>query len=73
MKKIFFALTFFVTSFINAQDLLWDDSINGDFTIDSVDLGLNGEINTVAVSGKAGNWTVYMTYYFTNKLDTEGQ
>ena len=73
MKKIIFVLTFFVTSFINAQDLLWDDSINGDFKIDSVDLGLNGEINTVAVSGKAGNWTVYMTYYFTNKLDTEGQ
>lgn len=73
MNKTFSIILFFITASLSAQDLNWKDSAEGNFTINSVNVGLNGNINTVNVSGKAGNWTVYMTYYFTNKLQTEGQ
>jgi hypothetical protein len=72
MKKLFYLL-FLVSSLGFSQDIEWENSVDGNFIIDSVKLGPNGDINTVSVSGKAGNWTVYMTYYFTNKLQTEGQ
>ena len=73
MKKILFIALIFTFSNVFSQEITWENSIDGDFTIDSVNLGIDGNINTVSVSGKAGNWTVYMTYYFTNKLDTEDQ
>jgi len=72
MKKLFYLLLL-VSSLGLSQDIEWENSVDGNFIIDSVKLGPNGDINTVSVSGKAGNWTVYMTYYFTNKLQTEGQ
>ena len=72
MKKLFYLLLL-VSSLGFSQDIEWENSVDGNFIIDSVKLGPNGDINTVIVSGKAGNWTVYMTYYFTNKLQTEGQ
>jgi hypothetical protein len=72
MKKLFYLLLL-VSSLGFSQDIEWKNSVDGNFIIDSVKLGPNGDINTVSVSGKAGNWTVYMTYYFTNKLQTEGQ
>ena len=73
MNKIFSIILFFIAATLSSQDLNWENSFEGNFTIDSVNVGLNGNINTVNVSGKAGSWTVYMTYYFTNKLQTEGQ
>ena len=72
MKKLFYLLLL-VSSLGFSQDIEWENSVDGNFIIDSVKLGPNGDINTVSVSGKAGNCTVYMTYYFTNKLQTEGQ
>lgn len=72
MKKLFYLLLL-VSSLGFSQEIEWENSVDGNFIIDSVKLGPNGDINTVSVSGKAGNWTVYMTYYFTNKLQTEGQ
>ena len=72
MKKLFYLLLI-VSSLGFSQDIEWENSVDGNFIIDSVKLGPNGDINTVSVSGKAGDWTVYMTYYFTNKLQTEGQ
>ena len=73
MNKILSIIFFLIVSFLSAQDLKWENSTVGNFNIDSVNLGPNGDVNTVNVSGKAGDWTVYMTYYFTNKLQTEGQ
>ena len=73
MKKTLLITLLFTFSSIYSQDLDWDNSIEGTFTIYSVNLGIDGNLNTVNVSGKAGNWTVYMTYYFTNKLETEDQ
>ena len=72
MKKLFYLLLL-ASSFGFSQNIEWENSANGNFIIDSVNLGPNGDLRTVSVSGKAGNWTVYMTYYFTNKLQTEGQ
>jgi|TARA_B110001450_G_C17195590_1_gene309182 hypothetical protein len=72
MKKLFYLLLL-ASSFGFSQNIEWENSANGNFIIDSVNLGPNGDLSTVSVSGKAGNWTVYMTYYFTNKLQTEGQ
>ena len=72
MKKLFYLLLL-VSSLGFSQDIEWENSVDGNFIIDSVKLGPNGDINTVSVSGKAGNWTVYMTYYFTNKHQPEGQ
>ena len=73
MNKILSIIFFLIVSFLSAQDLKWDNSADGNFNIDSVNLGPNGDVNIVNVSGKAGDWTVYMTYYFTNKLQTEDQ
>jgi len=73
MNKILSIIFFLIVSFLSAQDLKWDNSADGNFNIDSVNLGPNGDVNTVNVSGNAGDWTVYMTYYFTNKLQTEDQ
>ena len=73
MNKTLSIIFFLIVSFLSAQDLKWENSADGNFNIDSVNLGPNGDVNTVNVSGQAGDWTVYMTYYFTNKLQTEGQ
>ena len=55
MNKIFSIILFFITASLSSQDLNWENSVEGNFTIDSVNVGLNGNINTVNVSGKAGN------------------
>ena len=68
MKKLFYLLLL-ASSFGFSQNIEWENSANGNFIIDSVNLGPNGDLSTVSVSGKAGNWTVYMTYYFTFKYD----
>ena len=73
MNKILSIILLLIVSSLSSQDLKWENSVDGNFIIDSVNLGPNGDVNTVSVSGEAGNWTVYMTYYFTNKLQTEGQ
>lgn len=73
MNKILSIILLLIVSSLSSQDLKWENSVDGNFTIDSVNVGPNGDVNTVSVSGEAGNWTVYMTYYFTNKLQTEGQ
>jgi hypothetical protein len=59
---------------MNAQDLTWDESINGNFDVESITLNEpGGEGNIVNVSGVAGDWKVYMTFRFTNALRTSGQ
>ena len=73
MNKRLSIILLLIVSSLSSQDLKWENSVDGNFIIDSVNLGPNGDVNTVSVSGEAGNWTVYMTYYFTNKLQTEGQ
>lgn len=73
MKK--FTLLFLLcTVSIHAQDLTWENAVNGDFIIDSITLNEpGGEGNIVNVSGKAGEWNVNMTFRFTNALRTNGQ
>ena len=73
MKNILLLL-FISTLSIYAQDLKWEDSIEGVFIVDSVTLNEpGGEGNVVNVSGTAGDWRVNMTFRFTNVLNTEGQ
>lgn len=73
MKNIL--LLFFISTLsIYAQDLKWEDSIEGVFIVDSVTLNEpSGEGNIVNVSGTAGDWRVNMTFRFTNVLNTAGQ
>ena len=63
MNKILSIILLLIVSSLSSQDLKWENSVDGNFTIDSVNVGPNGDVNTVSVSGEAGNWTVYMTYY----------
>ena len=59
---------------MNAQDLTWDESIDGNFVVESITLNEpGGEGNIANVSGVAGDWKVYMTFRFTNALRTTGQ
>ena len=49
----------------NAQQLTWEDSIDGNFEIESITLNEpGGEGNIVNISGIAGDWQVYMTFRF---------
>lgn len=74
MKKIFTLLALFATTFLCAQELTWENVIDGNFIIDSITLNdPNGDGNVVNVSGVAGEWGVNMTFRFTNKLNTSGQ
>lgn len=71
-KHLILILILFSSSFSLAQELTWSTTINGAFTIDSVTLN-EDQTNVVNVSGKAGPYTVYMTYTFTNQLQTSDQ
>ena len=45
---------------MNAQDLTWDESIDGNFVVESITLNEpGGEGNIAYVSGVAGDWKVY--------------
>ena len=73
MKHLSFIIILFSLS-MNAQDLTWDESIDGNFDVESITLNEpGGEGNIVNVSGVAGEWKVYMTFRFTNALRTSGQ
>jgi hypothetical protein len=73
MKQLFFLIILFSLS-MNAQDLSWDESIDGNFVVESITLNEpGGEGNIANVSGVAGDWNVYMTFRFTNALRTSGQ
>ena len=73
MKNIFLLLLLTTLS-ITAQNLKWEDSIDGDFVLDSITLNEPGGVGNVAnVSGIAGDWKVNMTFRFTNVLRTKGQ
>jgi len=72
MKQLFFLIILFSLS-MNAQDLSWDESIDGNFVVESITLNEpGGEGNIANVSGVAGDWNVYMTFRFTNTLRTSG-
>ena len=73
MKHLSFIIVLFSLS-MNAQDLTWDELIDGNFDVESITLNEpGGEGNIVNVSGVAGDWKVYMTFRFTNALRTSGQ
>ena len=73
MKHLSFIIVLFSLS-MNAQDLTWDELIDGNFDVESITLNEpGGEGNIVNVSGVAGEWKVYMTFRFTNALRTSGQ
>jgi hypothetical protein len=73
MKQLSFIIILFSLS-MNAQDLTWDESIDGNFVVESITLNEpGGEGNIANVSGVAGDWKVYMTFRFTNALRTSGQ
>ena len=73
MKHLSFIIVLFSLS-MNAQDLTWDELIDGNFDVESITLNEpGGEGNVVNVSGVAGEWKVYMTFRFTNALRTSGQ
>jgi len=71
MKKALLIFTILFSFILSGQELKWNDTIDGDFVIDSVTLG--GDSNVVNVSGKAGDYIVYMTYTFTNIHSTSNQ
>jgi len=48
---------------MNAQDLTWDESIDGNFVVESITLNEPGDEGNIAnVSGEAGDWKVEKTY-----------
>ncbi|MDC0486979.1 hypothetical protein OAN60_08280 [Flavobacteriaceae bacterium] len=62
MKKLLFLFMLFSLS-MNAQDLTWDESIDGNFVVESITLNEpGGEGNIANVSGEAGDWKVEKTY-----------
>ena len=72
MKKIIFALSFLICTISFGQDIpLGDNFFKADFTIDSVTLGI--ESNQMNVSGDVGGGygRVYLSYVFTNKMETK--
>ena len=72
MKKVFFLVAIFFTVLTFGQDIpLGKNKFKADFTIDSVTLGV--ESNKVNVSGDVGGGygRVYLSYIFTNKMETE--
>jgi len=72
MKKIIFALSFLICTISFSQDIpLGDNFFKADFTVDSVTLGI--ESNQMNVSGDVGGGygRVYLSYVFTNKMQTK--
>tara|TARA_B100001094_G_scaffold132038_1_gene127838 strand:- start:187 stop:600 length:414 start_codon:yes stop_codon:yes gene_type:complete len=71
MKHTLLIFTSLYSFILSGQDLKWNNTIDGDFVIDSVTLGEDS--NIINVSGKAGDYVVYMTYNFTNIHSTSNQ
>ena len=72
MKQVFFLTAIFFTVLTFGHDIpLGKNKFKADFTVDSVTLG--GESNQVNVSGDVGGGygRVYLSYIFTNKMETE--
>lgn len=72
MKQLIILLAIFFTITAFGQDIpLGKNKFNADFTVDSVTLGV--ESNQVNVSGDVGGGygRVYLSYTFTNKMETE--
>lgn len=72
MKQVFFLTAIFFTVLTFGQDIpLGKNKFKADFTVDSVTLG--EESNQVNVSGDVGGGygRVYLSYIFTNKMETE--
>ena len=72
MKKLFFLKAIFFAILTFSQDIpLGENKFKADFTVDSVTLGV--ESNQVNVSGDVGGGygRVYLSYIFTNKMETE--
>lgn len=72
MKQVFFLAAIFFTVLTFGQDIpLGKNKFKADFTVDSVTLGV--ESNQVNVSGDVGGGygRVYLSYIFTNKMETE--
>ena len=71
MKIFLILLSLFVSSFLIGQDIpISGDVFKASFTVDSVTLGVDS--NQMNVSGDVGNGygRVYLSYVFTNKMDT---
>ena len=74
MKKLLFTLTLIFSAVGFSQDLDLSNAFKADFNIDSISLGV--ESSTVNCSGAAigyenGDYSaVYLTYHFTNRMDT---
>ena len=72
MKNIFL-WKLLTTLSITAQDLKWENSIDGDFVLNPITLNEpSGEGNAVHVYSIAGDWKVNMTFRFTNVSRTKG-
>ena len=72
MKQVFFLTAIFFTVLTFGQDIpLGKNKFKADFTVDSVTQGV--ESNQVNVSGDVGGGygRVYLSYIFTNKMETE--
>ena len=72
MKQVFFLTAIFFTVLTFGQAIpLGKNKFKADFTVDSVTLGV--ESNQVNVSGDVGGGygRVYLSYIFTNKMETE--
>ena len=73
MKKLLFTLTLIFSAVGFSQDLDLSNAFKADFNIDSITLGV--ESSTVNCSGAAIGYendysAVYLTYHFTNRMDT---
>ena len=71
MKKIFLLSSLLLVSLTFGQDIpLGENMFKADFTVDSVTLGVDS--NQMNVSGDVGGGygRVYLSYVFTNKMET---
>ena len=71
MKKLLLFASILLGGFTFAQDIpLGKNMFKADFTVDSVTLGIDS--NQMNASGEAGEYgRVYLSYVFTNKMDTK--
>lgn len=71
MKKLLLFASILLGGFTFGQDIpLGKNMFKADFTVDSVTLGIDS--NQMNASGEAGEYgRVYLSYVFTNKMDTK--
>ena len=71
MKKLLLFASILLGGFAFGQDIpLGKNMFKANFTVDSVTLGIDS--NQMNVSGEAGEYgRVYLSYVFTNKMDTK--